>query len=178
VPTTDKEVARKSTITSDTGTQGSSDDLKGLSAAAPREQETEKLLNRLGTSIITFLCILDADLERKANVRSTSIPLPGQQIVTMKPSMDTPQIVEAIQKGVNTFMETVPPLMKALDEVAKVYPFISGTNLFFGVKAKIAMIYPTKLPLSRSGLRTLSKRSDVKTIRGFWPSTMSTSRQI
>lgn len=43
-----------------------------------------------------------------------------------KTLLDTPQVVDAIQKGVNTFMEAVPSLMKALDEVAKVHPFISG----------------------------------------------------
>jgi len=40
--------------------------------------------------------------------------------------VDTPQIADAIEKGVNAFMEAVPVLMKALDEVAKVHPFISG----------------------------------------------------
>ena len=39
---------------------------------------------------------------------------------------NTPQIADAIEKGVNTFMEAVPVLMKALDEVAKIHPFISG----------------------------------------------------
>ena len=39
---------------------------------------------------------------------------------------NTPQIADAIEKSVNTFMEAVPTLMKALDEVAKVHPFISG----------------------------------------------------
>jgi len=43
-----------------------------------------------------------------------------------KALLDTPQIADAIQKGVNAFMEAVPSLMKALDEVAKVHPFISG----------------------------------------------------
>lgn len=57
--------------------------------------------------------------------------------MTMKSSMDTPQIAEAIQKGVNTFLETVPPLMKALDEVAKTHTFISGTGSFFAVNAEI-----------------------------------------
>lgn len=38
------------------------------------------------------------------------------------------QIAAAIEEGVNTFMETVPALIKVLDEVAKVYPFISGTD--------------------------------------------------
>jgi len=40
--------------------------------------------------------------------------------------LDAPQVVDTIQNGVNTFMEAVPSLMKALDEVAKVHPFISG----------------------------------------------------
>ena len=45
-----------------------------------------------------------------------------------KALLDTPQIADAIQKGANTFMEAVPSLMKALDEVAKVHPFISGES--------------------------------------------------
>jgi len=40
--------------------------------------------------------------------------------------LDAPQVVGTIQHGVNTFMEAVPSLMKALDEVAKIHPFISG----------------------------------------------------
>ena len=48
-----------------------------------------------------------------------------------KALMDTPQIAETIQKGVDTFMEAVPALMKALDEVAKIHPFISGTSPLF-----------------------------------------------
>ena len=44
----------------------------------------------------------------------------------MKALLDTSQIADAIEKGANTFMEAVPSLMKALDEVAKIHPFISG----------------------------------------------------
>jgi hypothetical protein len=40
----------------------------------------------------------------------------------------TSQIAAAIEEGVNTFMETVPALIKVLDEVAKHHPFISGTD--------------------------------------------------
>ena len=40
--------------------------------------------------------------------------------------VDTPQIAEAIHERVDGFMEAVPPLTKALDEVAKIHPFISG----------------------------------------------------
>jgi len=43
-------------------------------------------------------------------------------------STDTPQIAETIREGVNAFMGAVPALMKALDEVAKAHPFISGTS--------------------------------------------------
>jgi len=45
-----------------------------------------------------------------------------------KALMNAPRIAENIEKGVNTFMETVPVLMKALDEVAKVHPFIAGMS--------------------------------------------------
>ena len=51
--------------------------------------------------------------------------------VPVKSLMDTPQIAENIQKGVNMFMETAPALIKALDEVAKVHPFISGMSTLF-----------------------------------------------
>lgn len=51
--------------------------------------------------------------------------------VPAKALLDTPQIADAIQKGVNTFMEAVPSLMKALDEVAKIHPFISGKPHLF-----------------------------------------------
>ena len=43
-----------------------------------------------------------------------------------KTLLDTSQIADGIEKGVNTFMEAVPSLMKVLDEVAKVHLFISG----------------------------------------------------
>ena len=57
---------------------------------------------------------------------------PGQEAVVdtlaapVKALVDTPHVADAIQQGVNTFMEVVPSLMKALDEVAKIHPFISG----------------------------------------------------
>ena len=44
----------------------------------------------------------------------------------VKALLDTSQIADAIEEGVNTFMEAVPSLMKALDEVAKIHPFING----------------------------------------------------
>jgi len=60
---------------------------------------------------------------------------PGQQtvvdtfVVPVKALMDTPQIADNIQRGVNTFMEAVPTLVKALDAVAKVHPFINGEKM-------------------------------------------------
>jgi len=42
--------------------------------------------------------------------------------------VDTPQIAGAVEEGANHFINTFLVLMKALDEVAKVHPFISGTG--------------------------------------------------
>ena len=37
--------------------------------------------------------------------------------------------VEIIKSGLNSFMEDIPWLMKSLDEVAKIHPFVQGTQL-------------------------------------------------
>ena len=50
-------------------------------------------------------------------------------VAPAKALMDKPQIVGHIKNGVDAFIEAVPVLMKALDEVAKVHPFISGASL-------------------------------------------------
>ena len=34
--------------------------------------------------------------------------------------------VDVIKKGLNSFMEDIPWLMKSLDEVAKLHPFVGG----------------------------------------------------
>ena len=57
--------------------------------------------------------------------------------------MDASGLAETIHRGVNTFMEAVPPLMKALDEVAKIHPFINGTVLFFGTTVVPMALYFT-----------------------------------
>ena len=57
--------------------------------------------------------------ERQAVVNTLTVPVVETLAIT-------PQIADAIEKSVNTFMEAVPVLMKALDEIAKVHPFISG----------------------------------------------------
>ena len=75
-----------------------------------------------------------ADFFREENVQNSLTLTPGEQTVVdmlavpAKALMNTPHIAENIQKGVNTFMEAVPSLMKALDEVAKIHPFISGAS--------------------------------------------------
>lgn len=64
--------------------------------------------------------------------------------------MDTRQVAEAIHKGVDTLMEAVPPLVKALDEVAKIHPFISRASPFFGISVgRLMAIHPVKLPCLR-----------------------------
>ena len=52
--------------------------------------------------------------------------------VPAKALIDASQIADKIHKGVDTFMEAVPALMGALDEVAKIHPFISGAGPSFG----------------------------------------------
>ena len=56
--------------------------------------------------------------------------------VPTKALLDTSQIADVIEKGVNTFMEAVPSLVKMLDEVAKVHPFISGEPHSFNKQIK------------------------------------------
>ena len=81
------------------------------------------------------MCLpFSTDFQWKGDVQNSLTLSPGQQTIVntlavpAKALMDTPQVAETIQKGVNTFMEAVPVLMKALDEVAKVHPFISGMD--------------------------------------------------
>ena len=49
--------------------------------------------------------------------------------VPAKALANTTQVTDLIQKGGNTFMEAVPSLVRALDEVAKIHPFIGGKHL-------------------------------------------------
>ena len=46
--------------------------------------------------------------------------------------LDSSKIADAIHKGVDSFMDAAPPLMKALGAVAKVHPFIAGASPFSG----------------------------------------------
>lgn len=77
------------------------------------------------------------DLERKADIQEHLTPSSGQQTVIKtlttpaKALMDTSKLSETILKGVDSFMEAVPPIMKALDEVAKIHPFINGAISLF-----------------------------------------------
>jgi hypothetical protein len=51
-------------------------------------------------------------------------------VAPAKALMDSSQISESIHKGLKTFMEAVPPIMKGLDELAKIHPFIGGASPF------------------------------------------------
>ena len=74
---------------------------------------------------------MNADLH-KEQVQNAVTLSDGHQVVVntlavpVEALANAPQIADAIEKGVNTFMEAVPVLVKVLDEVAKVHPFISG----------------------------------------------------
>ena len=120
----------------------------------PETQRAERSLNVIGMSRFFILPVVvvvylssDADSARKEKAQDTLAPLQGQLVnrftVTMEAVMDTPQIAETIQNGVNTFMEAVPSLMKALDEVAKIHPFISGASPLSCINAAFLMTLAT-----------------------------------
>ena len=99
----------------------------------PQARGVEKFLNNVGTLIAPAPRRLYADVGQE-KVQTAVTLSDGQQAVVdtlaapAKALLETPQIADAIEKGVNAFMEAVPVLMSALDEVAKIHPFISGTE--------------------------------------------------
>jgi hypothetical protein len=70
----------------------------------------------------------------KGKVQNAMTPSDGQQAVAnvsavpAKALVGAPQIADAIEKGINTFMEAAPIFVKILDEVANIHPFIRGTG--------------------------------------------------
>lgn len=67
-------------------------------------------------------------------VADTPLPQPVEAL------LGAPQITDVIQKGVNTFMESVPSLIKVLEEVAEIHPFISGRLRPFNERIKVCVI--------------------------------------
>lgn len=47
----------------------------------------------------------------------------------VKSSLDASGATRAIQRAVDVFVDNVPVFMKALDEVAKIHPFITSQRL-------------------------------------------------
>ena len=97
----------------------------------PQAQGVEKFLNNVGMLVVSAPQRSFPDIGKEKVQNAVTLTVGEQAVVNTlaAPAMalvDTPQIAEAIEKGVNAFMEAVPVLMKALDEVAKVHPFISG----------------------------------------------------
>ena len=52
-------------------------------------------------------------------------------LAPVKVLVETTGIAEAIEKGINGFLEGMPILMKALDEVGNIHPFVKGAHCFF-----------------------------------------------
>ena len=52
----------------------------------------------------------------------------GAQMDTLQNELQNAEIIE---EGVFTFLQVVSPLLAALDEVAKIHPFIGGANPFY-----------------------------------------------
>ena len=70
----------------------------------------------------------------EGNVQNAMTLSDGQQAVVDtlavpgKALMDIPQIANGITEGVNAFMDVVPGIVKALDGLATIHPFIAGTG--------------------------------------------------
>jgi len=97
----------------------------------PQARGVEKFLNSVGTLTVSSPQHPCTDVHEEKVQDAVTLSVGEQAVVNTlaTPAMalvDAPQMADAIEKGVNAFMETVPVLMKALDEVAKVHPFISG----------------------------------------------------
>ena len=54
----------------------------------------------------------------------TDVTQAAQPLVAM---VEASGAVQMIKSGLNSFMEDIPWLMKSLDEVAKIHPFVQGT---------------------------------------------------
>ena len=109
----------------------------GAHKELPQAQGAEKFLNKIGgcpCSRQAYLPLNPHFHYRKEHVQKTLTLSSSQRAVVdtlatpVKALMDTPQIAETIKKGVNTCMGVIPPLVEALDAVAKIHPFIGGAS--------------------------------------------------
>jgi hypothetical protein len=99
----------------------------------PQSEATgvEKFLNTVGEALIelNFLVVDMAEIRvTEDGYGSTS---DAQTVMnTIKTPINallaTPNVASDIDQGVNTFLAVFPPVMKALDAVGKVHPFING----------------------------------------------------
>ena len=173
-PLNDKDDASRSIVeSSENSPPAYSNTLKEAWEAAhkelPHARGAEKVLDKIGgPSYFPHPHRLPshAVLGRTANVQE-ALTLSSEQQAVVDTFMDTSKIAETIHKGVNTFMEAVPPLMKLLDEVAKIHPFISGTISFSGTTSDLTVMYPVQLLSLHSKLYTRSRRNGARTIKGF-----------
>ena len=53
----------------------------------------------------------------------------AKYIAPIKNILDASGATQAIQSGLTSFMEDIPWLMKALDEVARIHPVVTGALL-------------------------------------------------
>ena len=99
----------------------------------PQPRGVERFLSSVGRLTLSIQRRLHADINKEIVEEKVTLS-EGHQVVLSTfaaPTMlllDTPQIADGIEQGVNAFMETVPVLMKALDEVARIHPFIGGMD--------------------------------------------------
>ncbi|KAJ7628556.1 hypothetical protein FB45DRAFT_40380 [Roridomyces roridus] len=83
---------------------------------APKQTKVDKMLLTMETNIGHGMAV---------EVKQDTI------VATIKTGLQTVGALDAIESGINSFMEGMPGLMKGLDEVAKLHPFIGVAVMAF-----------------------------------------------
>lgn len=94
---------------------------------APKSGKVDGFLSKIGKDDLVVHIDMSWDIYHISIEDGVSATSGAQAMMDpMNASAETTGVTEAIEKGVNGFLETMPIFMKALDEVSKVHPFISG----------------------------------------------------
>ncbi|KAJ7701822.1 hypothetical protein B0H17DRAFT_1176328 [Mycena rosella] len=87
-----------------------------IATTAPKVSKTDKVLQVIENGVVGA----------QANQAKTNVVMEGITV-----GLEAVGGMEAIERGLNTFMEGMPVLMNALDEVAKLHPFIGVAVMAF-----------------------------------------------
>jgi hypothetical protein len=97
----------------------------------PKTTATEKFLNNAGEVpyILNMYRITYCHVEDLLDSTQGGHPVLNIVLPPVKALIDTTGIANAIENGVNGFLDGMPVFMNALDDVAKIHSFIAGAFL-------------------------------------------------